>query len=77
MKGLAMSMHAFFRCLVLLLSAPVHLEVLLTGVDEVELDVQVEVVEVVLFAVNQVRLVVHEVVLPSEQLVILVVDVVR
>lgn len=61
--------------LVHLLSLGVHVQVLFTSVNQVELNVKVEVIKVVFLRVNQLTLVVDEVVLGVEELLTFVMDV--
>lgn len=59
----------------LLLAFVVHSQVSVTSIDKICLDIEVEVVQIVLLAVNQLRLVINEVILFIEQFLVLMVQV--
>ena len=64
-----------FGVLVLLLAFVVHSQVSVTSIDKICLDIEVEVVQIVLFTVDQVRLVINEVILLVEKFLVLMMQV--
>ena len=57
------------------LAAVIHLQVVVSSIDQIELNIQVELVKIILLAVNKIALEVDEVIVALKQILVLVVHI--